>query len=68
MAKPTPFGLSLSKPCPSTDEQEVRPFDRLRANGYLRDLAAFDAVTTLLIAAVEELREIRLRGAGKSDF
>jgi hypothetical protein len=34
---PTPFGLSLSKPCPSYDgAREEQPFDKLRAsvNGF----------------------------------
>jgi hypothetical protein len=28
-----PFGLSLSKPCPSSSGEEIQPFDKLRANG-----------------------------------
>ncbi len=31
----TPFGLSLSKPCPSSPTRKGQPFDRLRANGVL---------------------------------
>ena len=30
----SPFGLSLSKPFSSVT-QEVKPFDKLRANGFL---------------------------------
>jgi hypothetical protein len=35
--KPTPFGMSLSKPRPSSGvRKEGQPFDKLRANGGAR--------------------------------
>jgi putative oxygen-independent coproporphyrinogen III oxidase len=33
MSHPQPFGLSVSKPSPSLEPKEGKPFDRLRANG-----------------------------------
>jgi hypothetical protein len=37
--RPNPFGLSLSKPCPSfkSRKNELQPFDKLRANGAYAD-------------------------------
>ena len=32
-----PFGLSLSKPCPSFIPTAEQPFDKLRANGVCCD-------------------------------
>ena len=41
MGNPKPFGLSLSKPSPSTAREEGKPFDRLRANGGSDALALY---------------------------
>jgi oxygen-independent coproporphyrinogen-3 oxidase len=41
MGNPKPFGLSLSKPSPSTASEEGKPFDKLRANGVSGGLALY---------------------------
>jgi oxygen-independent coproporphyrinogen-3 oxidase len=41
MGEAKPFGLSLSKPCPSLCLDEGQPFDRLRANGGGDQLALY---------------------------
>jgi putative oxygen-independent coproporphyrinogen III oxidase len=41
MGNPKPFGLSLSKPAPSSSVKEGRPFDKPRANGGSEELALY---------------------------
>ncbi|HYI63359.1 MAG TPA: radical SAM family heme chaperone HemW [Allosphingosinicella sp.] len=40
MSETQPFGLSLSKPFPSLESREEKPFDKLRANGAADDSLA----------------------------